>query len=874
MNVLSSLLPLLLSAALPETPLEIRYPEATKAFHCTFDESWDKNFDEIPDGWTRQKGPGYPRYVSVAISDEPSVVGDRCLRIDLDGGAATAFSPPTMVGPLFSYVLEAYVKTEGLKYDRAYLSITLLDDERNRLETYTSEKVRQTAGWQKIRLGPIAPVDSNVRAAIIGLHVEPGRREDLTGSVLFDDIWLGRLPRMAMKTTSPNNFFTDPRLVEVTCTASGFLDANPRVRFQLEDVLGQELAHFESPLSTKQAAANAALTLDSFADQQVGSIGKATWKPPISDPGFYRIRVMMAGQKTAIHQRELTLVVVDPRRNPTGGEFGWTVPQGDQPLPLPLLNQLISHAGINCVKYPFWYDEAGGDEVVSRVIAFAERLSAGGIELVGLLNRPPKSLRSRYGRADSLSVADIFSPNPAVWYPSLETVMTRLATRVRRWQLGDDHDTSFVGYPNVAKKIGQIKHELDRIGQDVRVGIGWEWLHEFPEAADGKAPWQFLTLSTRPALTHLELARYLQGSADANVDRWVDIEPLSRQHYSLEVRATDLVRRMIAAKIEGADAIFCPDPFSTDHGLMNDDGTPGELFLAWRTAAMALGGARYLESIQLPGKSHNQIFGRVDDAVMIVWNERPTEEVLYLGEHVRQIDIWGRSTVPEQRGHKQVIKVGPLPSFIVGLNEAVTRWRQDFKFAETQIPSIFGRPHLNSFSITNHFTRGTSGVATLVMPEIWLVDPAEISFRMANREQLQQLFQIKLPDNASSGRHNVRVDFLVRGEREYNFSVYRKMDIGLGDIYIEVETRLTEDGRLEIEQHFINETDGPANFRCYLYAPKHRRQKADITAGPQSRDVQIYRLNDGKELLGKTLWLRAEEINGPRVLSYRFVGKE
>ena len=99
MNVLLPLLPLLFPAILPETPLEVRYPEATKTFHCTFDESWDKNFDEFPDGWIPQRGPGYPHYVSIAISDEPAVVGDRCLRIDLDGGAATAFSPPITVGP-------------------------------------------------------------------------------------------------------------------------------------------------------------------------------------------------------------------------------------------------------------------------------------------------------------------------------------------------------------------------------------------------------------------------------------------------------------------------------------------------------------------------------------------------------------------------------------------------------------------------------------------------------------------------------------------------------------------------------------------------------------------------------------------------------
>ena len=36
------------------------------------------------------------------------------------------------------------------------------------------------------------------------------------------------------------------------------------------------------------------------------------------------------------------------------------------------------------------------------------------------------------------------------------------------------------------------------------------------------------------------------------------------------------------------------------------------------------------------------------------------------------------------------------------------------------------------------------------------------------------------------------------------------------------------------------------------------------------RDEKLYRLADGKELIGQTLWLRAQEIGGPRVLNYRF----
>jgi hypothetical protein len=36
-------------------------------------------------------------------------------------------------------------------------------------------------------------------------------------------------------------------------------------------------------------------------------------------------------------------------------------------------------------------------------------------------------------------------------------------------------------------------------------------------------------------------------------------------------------------------------------------------------------------------------------------------------------------------------------------------------------------------------------------------------------------------------------------------------------------------------------------------------------------DRKVYRVTDGRDLLGKELWLVLEELNGPRTLRYRFV---
>src|SRR5262249_54865991 len=156
------------------------------------------------------------------------------------------------------------------------------------------------------------------------------------------------------------------------------------------------------------------------------------------------------------------------------------------------------------------------------------------------------------------------------------------------------------GYPNAAEKVTQLRKLIARFGQQVFIGIGWSWLHELSNQPQA---WDFASISCDPPLTWEEQSAYLKLSEAAKVRRWAVIEPLSRDDYAIEVRAGDLARRMLAAKVGGAEGIFVPEVFSTTRGLMNDDGTAGELLLPWRTTALALGGAKFLGSINLPNGS-------------------------------------------------------------------------------------------------------------------------------------------------------------------------------------------------------------------------------------------------------------------------------
>ncbi|MBN2021219.1 MAG: hypothetical protein JW809_00355 [Pirellulales bacterium] len=884
MATIAAILTLGILTAGPSAPLDARYPGAKPVFECDFGQAWDVNFDGWPDHWTRRQGPGFPHYVEILMSDEPSPVGNRCLRIELDGGGAVAYSPPIDVTALYAYVLEGQMKTEGLKHDRAFFSLTFLDEKNKALARFTTPAVCTVERWTKYRLGPVEPPEEGVRTAVIGLHLEPRTRGDLTGAAVFNDIWLGRLPRMNLSTALAHNIFTKPGEVEIQCRASGFPQQRPLVSFQLEGVHGDVLARSERPLAVRRVAGGAEWSLDRFTDDPSGQSGQVTWKPPLKEPGFYRVRAELLGSKDgSTCVRVIHFAIIEPWPSPLGGEFGWSLPRGAGPLSLPTLGRLLGHVGIHWVKYPLWYGKETTEAEIEDLIQFSERLATEGIEMIGVLDQPPPEIRARFGRSRLLEAADIFTANPEAWYPSIEPVLTRLSTRVQWWQLGRDADTSFVGCLKLGEKLAQIKATLDRVGEDVNLGVAWNWIDAMPPTDANQTSLRFLALSSQPPLTHEELSTYLIASrpndppdgtlGQERMRRWVVLEPLDDRSYSVDVRATDLVRRMMAAKIDGADAVFSSDPFHAHRGLLNDDGTPSEMLLVWRTAAMLLGGSRHLGSIVMPNGSSNEIFARHDDAVMVVWNDRPCKETLYLGDNVRQVDVWGRTTAPATDGRQQVVPVGKAPSFVTGLNKAVAQWRMDFALEKSRIPSIFGRQHQNAIEIRNHFPRGAGGQVDLVVPDIWNVTPRRISFRLAAGESVRVPFEILLPYDANNGVHEFRADFEVQADQLYHFSVYRQIEVGLGGVWIESATSLNHLGQLEVVQNFVNATDERVSFRCQLSAPGYPRQETRVLDLPRGNRVRIYHLPNGEQLLGKTLWIRAQEIGGVRKLNYRFTAE-
>jgi len=840
--------------------------ESNTVYQCDFESATDENFDTWPDNWKRRGGRGFPRYIKVAIqrddvlgaAAEDGLSNDRnhYLKIELDGGAASVYSPQSPVSSVFSYVLTARMKTKGLVNSRAFVSVEFLDDAgKVHGDVVNSPLTAGDGDWQNVSLGPVTPGSSKAKFVRIGLHVHPQEQADLTGSAMFDDIRFARLPRMTLSSDVPHRVYQLGDRPEITCNVSGIRSKMPLVDFELLNRQGAPVLRSVVAIDGAHSGTTAAGIFH----------GSAVWSPKIAEPGFYHLRVTMKTAGGELKQ-STTLAVLTNLPAVESGEFGWSIPQ-QHPHELAVLPGLLAASSVHWVKLPVWYDHqhyARGEELAR----FTERLVIKNINLVGVLDQPPASTRIGFpgsGNAE-LPAASVFL-EPEVWRPLVDPIMTRLSLNVHWWQLGNDTDFSFVDYAGLNEKIAEIKTSLERFGQAISIGIPWKWINNLP--GEGKPAYQFLSLDEGVPFTHEELAAYLNNSSSATAQRWVTMRPLPRSQYSPQQRARDLVLRMVAAKQHAANVAFVPDPFNNETGVMNEDGAPGELLLPWRTAAATLSGAKFIGSIVMPNGSHNLVFSRNGEAVMVVWSDQPTREIIYLGDKVRQLDVWGSETTPTQDGNRQVIECTQLPVFLTGVNEAVMRWRMDFRFPDSQLQSVFGRNQWTAFEFTNHFKQGLGGSIELQTPHTWGIERKRQDFTAAQNEKVTRRFGVLLKSGASTGIQPVRADFVVRAAKTYEFSVYRKMQVGLGDVMIKLQTTRNAAGDLVVHQTFLNNTDEQVNFNCMLFAPQQRRQRIQVLRQGRGRNMQTYIYPDGGSLTGKTLWLRAEEIRGSRILNYQ-----
>jgi len=852
-------------------------------FETDFEQSADTNYDDWPDEWTRRRGAGFPHYVDMRIEDAAN--GDpehsSYLRVKLDGGGAAAYSPPIEIDPSLSYVFQGEIKTEGLTHNVAYFTVSFFDQEKAQKETYTSEKQTGTSRWQELHIGPLMPKHRGAHLAVIGVHVLPTTQSDLTGTVMFDNLRFARLPSMILDTGAADNLYTKPGEAEITCRISGIRQGDAHVLFELLDVQGRVLSSkpvelFTGPEPEDDQSDLGATASDPSTSSAVRTApaATATWRPLLPSYGFFTVRVSLSGEGNLSLQRTTSLSVL--RRNPIHrkNEFGWSLGDYEHMLSHDKLVALLQVANVSLVKYPIWYDLDNPGAEGERIATLMDYLSAADIEIIGVLDEPPRHMCEPLWNREYLTAAEALL-EPGMWHPTIDPLLVRYSLRIQRWQLGADGNKSFINYQGLKPKFTKLQSHMKEFGQQKQVGLAWQWMHEISES--DPPPWDFLSMTESPPFTHDELTRHLTHPEAQDTPHWVTLRPLPPTEYDIQTRARDLVLRMTAAKINGTEAVFADNPCDPAHGLLQEDGTPGDLFLPWCITCRLIGGTTYLGSLRLPNGSSNHVFAHGNEATMVVWNQGPVTESIYLGDQPVQTDPWGRETAlksSDQLGRQtQEIAVRRLPTFVTGLDLAVALWRLSFAFEPEKLTSTFGLTQTSQYRFKNTFGQGVGGTLQLEAPHVWEVDDLHRRFKLGSDEEFRHDFRVMLNANASSGPQPVSVDFKIFADKPYHFKVYRDITVGLGDVIAEVNTWLDDEGKLIVEQHLINKANQKLDFDCYLFVPGRRRLRLQIFDVGTGRVTHTYVLHDGKELLGKLLWLRVEELNGERLYNYHAVAE-
>jgi hypothetical protein len=849
-------------------PLDARYPDAKPIYLDGFETEIDP-LEEWPAGWSRQTGVAYPRYVLARAALLPTPEGKRSMRIQLNGGAAICYSPAQTADARHAYVLEIVVKTEKLVRDRAWVSLDFLDREKHLIETVPSIQVAVTNGWQKLRIGPVACRKPGVQSVRVALHLEPiGDEQDLSGTAQFDDIWLARLPRVTLDCAQICQMYELGQTVTIQVGRTGDAGLEP-LQLSMLDRRG-ELAVAEPKPETVLPTEKTTLA----------------WPIKPQRPGYYEVRGQWRGPSGFCHVTTLPIMVVEDMTTTAQVEFGWTLERAD--LATPELVSLLKAAGVGRVKLPVWIDKDDRATIEQRA-SLCEQLRRQGIGVVGVFDVPPPKVRERMPNRSELSAARTLETPTELWLPSIEPIVERLAWHVRLWQWGADGDRSCVGYAPLAERLMPVKTQLANVGQDLTLAVPWDWSAAPTTATkdDGTkilTPWRNLARGPLPMLSADELRTHMKDLPPSTTGQWITLPVVSTSRRTgddelttaaADRAARDFVHRMLTAKVQGASSVYVSRPLAPGAGLATSEGAPQPLLLPWRTTASLIGSSEFVGRLNLPMGSDNYLFARHGVATVVVWNSQPTTETLYLGgDRLRQIDLWGQSTRPREQGHAQQIVVGPAPSFITNVNEPVARWMLATKLERNRLPPQLGVTATNSILVTNTFSKPVTGRMKVIPPRGWRSPTDEFELELAPGQQQQIPIEWFVPYNAVTGTQHWRADFEIEAEAAVKFSAFGDLELGGNDIRLNIVTRLGERGDLIVEQRLTNETAHTLQMRCDLQAPGQRRQRVIVRVPAHSEERTIYRLPDGEPLLGQTLWLRCEEINGTNIISRKFTGAE
>ncbi|MFQ6048465.1 MAG: hypothetical protein ACE5K7_03785, partial [Phycisphaerae bacterium] len=585
----------------------------------------------------------------------------------------------------------------------------------------------------------------------------------------------------------------------------------------------------------------------------------------------YHARLMVSSGRVLLVQRQLDvarLARLDPRAG-SGQNFGLnltTLPsQGIEAVVA--LSRLL---GPRRVRLPIWRRQGptrhvGSDQPLARLL---RALIAAQMELVATLAEPPAPAgRPRPTNAQP-SLLDLFSDQPQRWQPHLALLVARYADVIDYWQIGQDHDDYLVWDPRLPTVLQQVRTEVAKLVTSPSLVSAWSATHLLP-ASSLDVP--YLSLYVPSAVAPQQIPAQLEPFRGRGRRLWVSLELLDPRQYHRLSRLADLAKRLVLARVGGAETVFIDQPWRWTVRSGKADLEPTEPFLVFRTLAALLGGSQPAGQIYLDRHVRCYIFDHGSDSTLVVWDERegsaPRQYRLYLGPQARLVDLWGRSR-PLARcdDGRQLLPVTALPVLIDRVESWIARLRASLSITPKTIESSY-RLHPAQLRFTNHRQESISGRVELLAPDRWQVRPSQMRFALRPGQTLQRDLTIRFPYSELAGPKLLRARLLIDADRTYELFVSIPLELRLPDIDVQTIAQVA-DGRLIVRQRITNLGTDIVNFRAALIAPGRPPQRRPVSAlGPGQSAVKLYVFGNAPELMGTSIRASLEEVGGPRIFN-------
>ncbi len=824
----------------------------------------DANGDGWPDNWTRVFDREHPKYITVQTENRESInfvdlpqvrrslaqwmlaiqqgrrPGDvvpekipieidrvlehrlmnRCLQVEMNGGAVLLESKSFPVNRRFTYRLASEMQCDQLDDFVAQISVVGTKSDKSQIILARSKKQTGTTDWTPVRLNNIAINDSELISAHLRIEITPTNFQALHGALKIDSIRVYRQPKLSVRLTPPTQVVRAGESVRATCEVTGLDGEKSSVQFVVRDVEGKAVQQYSSPVETEVQRTDDAVP-------QVDSpiVGLCNMNLTFQSPGLYHVVVSLNDNNRHDFNQILQVAVLPEAEIFTPGpnrKFGIGIEGSGRSIEWSDTLRITTELGLGNLKIPIWFDASRGAEIDALANAL-DLMTNKEIRAVAVLDRPPPTLQNKFPGDTGSNIVNALD-QPALWQPMLDPILQRVALHVREFQIGWDHEVSTLHDNKLLSILQNIRTKLNAYEPEAKITLPCNITDK--EVTAQPSLINRFQLNAIPSLNAKEIESYNEQLTRLAENRWVTLEALNSRTYGDESAILDLTEKMLAI----TRSAFAVGYFNSNNNdeIFDEYGQPGMMYLPIRNLANWLRDCDQLEDIRLSNHHSAVLIHQSGKTHLLVL---PAEEGAgtnryWLGQDLLASDVWGRPftlEVDEAATGKPIILPNcRWPVFIKNVNRSLIQWQSAVELSSKDIVMTTTSSVPLAVEVANPETNNAVGSIKIVAPNLIRDSSVDVRFNNSSKETKIAKADILLRSDVAEGEVPVKLIINVEAPESFSFELQRTLHVGLPGVRISSKTQVSKLGDLIIDVTIENQSSTPKSFDMLLFVQKGR----------------------------------------------------